>query len=68
MNENTPGGNDRMAAQIALDHQHVPVALARRIWELADNGLDLFEIQSILGVPLALIRMVLRGGSPAAKP
>jgi hypothetical protein len=48
----------------ALAHRNVPRALVRRIWRLRDGGLDDFEIQSILGAPLALIRMVLRGGCP----
>jgi len=66
MNPNRPADARAVAARIALAHQHVPVALARRIWELSDGGLDVFEISSILGVPLALVRMVLRGGSPKA--
>jgi hypothetical protein len=54
----------RLIAQIELHNQHVPKAVAARITELADGGLDLFEIQSITGLALPLIRLVLRGGVP----
>jgi hypothetical protein len=54
MNPNTPGEADR----------HVPKAIATCITELADGGLDIFEIQSVTGLALPLIRLVLRGGVP----
>jgi hypothetical protein len=64
VNINAPSDGHRLRAELEAQHGGVPLALARRIRELADNGLDLFEIQAILGVPLALARIVLRGGSP----
>jgi hypothetical protein len=63
VNVNTPGDANRLAAQLEA-HRHVPKSVATRIQELADGGLDLFEIQSITGLALPLIRLVLRGGVP----
>jgi hypothetical protein len=68
MNDNSPGSNDRLAAQITLENQRIPKAVADRITGLADGGLGLFEIQSITGIALPLIRLVLRGATPGAKP
>jgi hypothetical protein len=64
VNLNDPANTDQLAAQLDLRNRHVPKAIAARITELADGGLDLFEIQSITGLALPLIRLVLRGGMP----
>jgi uncharacterized protein (UPF0335 family) len=49
------------AAEIHLSHQRVHRAVARKIQELSDDGLDVFEIAATTGFPVALVRAVLRG-------
>ncbi len=56
-----------VAAAIELRNRHVPEAVTDRILELADGGLDLFEIQKHTGIALPLIRLVLRGAKLGAK-
>ncbi len=67
MNPNAPADAQRLATQLHAERRGVPRAVAIRITELADNGLDIFEIQSITGIALPLIRLVLRGATPGAK-
>ncbi len=52
-----------LAAEIALGHQKVHKAVARKIQELHDCGLADFEIVA-RGYPLPLVRSVLRGAPP----
>lgn len=64
MNPNTPGGNADLAAALAVSRQKIHRTVIARIWELNDGGLDLFEIQSLTGLALPLVRLVLRGAPP----
>jgi hypothetical protein len=64
MNDNTPRGTADLAASIQLSHQKVHRAVVARIWELFDGGLSPPEITARTDYPPALVRMVLRGGSP----
>ncbi len=66
MNLDAHGEAAKLAARIEMAHQRIPKAIISRIFELADNGMNVFEIASIMGLPLALIRLVLRGGAPGA--
>jgi hypothetical protein len=63
-NPNRPADARTVAARMALANQHISKTLPARITELADGGLDLFEIQSVTGIALPLIRLVLRGATP----
>jgi len=60
---NTPGGPADLAAAIQLSHMRVHRAVARRIHELSDGGLDVHEVASATGYPIHLVRCVLSGGS-----
>jgi hypothetical protein len=51
-----------VAAAIALSHQRVHKAVARKIQELSDGGLSLHEIVAATGFPAHLVKIVLRGG------
>jgi hypothetical protein len=64
LNSNTPRGTADLAAAIQLSHQKVHRAVVARIWELFDGGLSPAEITAQTTYPPALVRMVLRGGSP----
>jgi hypothetical protein len=44
LNPNAPTDARRLRAELEAQHGSVPRALARRICELADNGLDLFPL------------------------
>jgi hypothetical protein len=66
VNPNTPGEAARLAVKLDLQNRHIPKAVADRITELADGGLDLFDIKSITDIALPLIRLVLRGAPPGA--
>jgi hypothetical protein len=61
VNINAPSDLHRMRAELEAQLRGVPSAVAVKIQELSDGGLDLFEIQSVTGLPLPLIRLVLRG-------
>jgi hypothetical protein len=62
MNPNAPGDAANVAAEIALSHQKVHKAVARKIQDLYDvAGMSDHEIASATGFPLPLIRCVLRG-------
>ena len=53
--------NAELAAQIALSHQKVHKAVARKIQELYDGGLSLHEIVAATGFPAHLVGVVIRG-------
>jgi hypothetical protein len=59
----TPGDNAELAAAIALSHQKVHRAVARRVQELADGGLDVHEISAHTGLPNFLVMTVLQGAA-----
>jgi hypothetical protein len=62
LNPNIPRSPLELADHAAaIQRQRVPRAIAARITELADGGLSIFEIQAAMGIPLALVRLVIRG-------
>lgn len=64
---NSPGDHERLAAAIDLHHRRVPKAVAAKVLELSDGGLAPFEIAAHLGLPPALVNLILRGAPPGAR-
>jgi hypothetical protein len=64
VNVNTPADALRLRAQLEARARGVPHAVALRVTELFDNGIALFEIAAITGLPPALINLILRGAPP----
>jgi hypothetical protein len=56
--------NDQLRAQFELLRTPVRKAVAAKILELSEGGLDDHEIAKHLCVPAHLVRVVLRGGAP----
>jgi hypothetical protein len=56
-----------VAAAIRLHHERVPRAVVRKVVELSDNGMSTSEISSIVGLPLPLIVLILRGAPPGVR-
>jgi hypothetical protein len=61
VNVNTPGDALRLRAQLEARARGVPHSVCLKITELADCGLDVFEIAAHLGIPRPLVVLVLRG-------
>jgi hypothetical protein len=48
----------------SFHHRRVPRAIARKVVELSDGGLAVFEIVHVTGLPIQLVNLILRGGAP----
>ena len=67
MNVNTPGDALRLRAQAEARLKGVPHVVAVRVTEMFDNGIALFEIVALTGLPLAMVNLILRGAPPGVK-
>jgi hypothetical protein len=56
----------RLTAQIQLSHQRAPKAVAAKVVELSDGGLAPFEIAPHVGLPPALVTLILRAAAPSS--
>jgi hypothetical protein len=64
LNPNTPGEAARLAAKIALGRHRIPKTISAKVVELSDGGLAPFEIAPHVGLPPALVTLILRAEAP----
>jgi hypothetical protein len=64
LNINCPADHLMLRARLEARSRGVPHAVAIKIQELSDCGLDVFEIAAHLGIPRPLVVLVLRGAPP----
>lgn len=68
LNPNRPADSGRLVARIELENRRIPRAITLKVIELSDGRLATFEIAARLGLPPALVTLILRGAPQGAKP
>jgi hypothetical protein len=64
VNPNAPSDGHRMRAELERQLHRLPPHVAVHVTELADDGLDVFRIASVTGLPLPMVHLILRGAPP----
>jgi hypothetical protein len=67
MNPNAPSDGHRLRAELERQLHRIPSHVAVHVTELFDDGLDVFRIASITGLPLPMVNLILRGALGASK-